>query len=106
MTSVNAATVQVVGRASRLSGGRPALGPGNAGETPGAAGETPAPLPEQLLNAKPKLLFFQYRFSDNLPAFVLLHRQQQVKSLSEFLRWRSSRAIVITSGSVRSTNRI
>ena len=84
MTSVNAATVQVVGRASRLSGGRPALGPGNAGETPGAAGETPAPLPEQLLNAKPKLLFFQYRFSDNLPAFVLLHRQQQVKSLSEF----------------------
>jgi hypothetical protein len=41
-------TVQVVGRASRLSGGRLALGFGNAGETPGAAGETPAPLPEQL----------------------------------------------------------
>jgi hypothetical protein len=37
-----------VGRASRLSGGRLALGFGNAGETPGAAGETPAPLPEQL----------------------------------------------------------
>jgi len=37
-----------VGRASRLPGGRLALGFGNAGETPGAAGETPAPLPEQL----------------------------------------------------------
>ena len=72
MTSVSAATVQVVGRASRLSAGRLALGPGNAGETPGAAGETPAPLPEQLLNAKPKLIFFQYRFSEKLPAFVLL----------------------------------
>ena len=41
-------TVQVVGRASRLSGGRLALGFGHAGETPGAACETPAPLPEQL----------------------------------------------------------
>ena len=41
-------TVQAVGRASRLSGGRLALAlsPGNAGEMPGAAGETPAPLPE------------------------------------------------------------
>jgi hypothetical protein len=36
------------------------------------------------VNAKPKLIFFQYRFSEKLPAFVLLHRQQQVKSLSEF----------------------
>jgi len=35
---------QVVGQASRLSGGRLALGPVNAGETPRAAGETPAPL--------------------------------------------------------------
>ncbi|MGO8929693.1 MAG: alginate O-acetyltransferase AlgX-related protein [Limisphaerales bacterium] len=41
------ASVRVVGKASRLSGGRPALGPGNAGETPRATGETPAPLPEQ-----------------------------------------------------------
>ena len=38
-------TGQVVGQASRLSMGRPALG-GNAGETSRAAGETPAPLPE------------------------------------------------------------
>ena len=35
----------LVGQASRLSGGRPALGPTQAGETPAAAGETPAPLP-------------------------------------------------------------
>ena len=35
-------------------------------------------------NAKPKLVFFQYQFSENLPAFVLLHRQQQAKCLSEF----------------------
>lgn len=42
------ASVRVVGQASRLSGGRPALGPGNAGETPVATGGTPAPLPEQL----------------------------------------------------------
>ncbi len=52
-------TVQVVGRASRLPGGRlaPALSPDNAGETPGAAGETPAPLPEQLrtTNDTPRL---------------------------------------------------
>jgi NADH-quinone oxidoreductase subunit J len=39
--------VQVVGQASRLSGGRPALGL-DAGETPGPAGETAAPLPAQL----------------------------------------------------------
>jgi hypothetical protein len=44
-------TAQAVGQASRLSGGRLALGPNNAGETPGAAGETPAPLPEQLVGA-------------------------------------------------------
>ena len=38
------APVPIVGQASRLSGGRLALGPGNAGETPLAAGGTPAPL--------------------------------------------------------------
>jgi exodeoxyribonuclease V beta subunit len=37
----------VVGQASRLSGGRLALGLGNAGETPHTTGETPAPLLEQ-----------------------------------------------------------
>jgi hypothetical protein len=47
-------TVQVVGQASRLSGGRLALGPHAGetphatGETPHATGETPAPLPERL----------------------------------------------------------
>ncbi len=41
-------TVQVVGRASRLSWGRLALGRTSAGKRPGPAGETPAPLPEQL----------------------------------------------------------
>jgi uncharacterized metal-binding protein len=42
-----AATGQVVGQASRLSGGRLALGSSDMGETPHAAGGTPAPLPEQ-----------------------------------------------------------
>src|ERR1019366_9333496 len=36
----------VVGQASRLPDGRPAPGPGDAGEAPHAGGETPAPLPE------------------------------------------------------------
>ena len=45
---VGIATAQAVGQASRLPGGRLALGPANAGETPQAAGETPAPLSEQL----------------------------------------------------------
>ena len=40
----NAVALQVVGQASRLSGGRPALGGADAGETPGVTGETPAPL--------------------------------------------------------------
>ncbi len=43
-----AATVQVVGRASRLPAGRLAPEPTDAGRTPDMAGETPAPLPEQL----------------------------------------------------------
>ena len=36
------------------------------------------------VNARPKHIFFLYRFSEKLPAFVLLHRQQQVKSWSEY----------------------
>jgi hypothetical protein len=47
---MNLVTVQVVGRASRLSWGRLALGRSSVGKRPGPAGETPAPLPEQLLN--------------------------------------------------------
>ena len=41
---------QVVGQASRLPGGGPALGSSNTGETPHAAGETPAPLSELSFN--------------------------------------------------------
>ncbi len=61
-------TVQVVGRASRLPGGRLALAlsPGNAGETPGAAGETPAPLPEQLQTLR------RYRLVGALAAALLM----------------------------------
>jgi Glycosyl transferases group 1 len=33
---------------------------------------------------KPKLVFFQFKPSENLSKFVLLHRQQHVKCLSEF----------------------
>jgi hypothetical protein len=33
---------------------------------------------------KPKLIFFQYKHDRNLPKFVLLHRQEHVKCLSEF----------------------
>ena len=36
--------LSVVGQASRLSGGRPALVHGDTGETPRTTGETPAPL--------------------------------------------------------------
>jgi ABC-type Fe3+ transport system permease subunit/streptogramin lyase len=46
----------VVGRASRLPNGSPALDSANAGETPEAAGETPAPLPEQLRSPSPQWL--------------------------------------------------
>ena len=34
--------------------------------------------------SKPKMLFFQYRHSKELPEFVSMHRLQQVKCLSEF----------------------
>jgi hypothetical protein len=33
---------------------------------------------------KPKLVFFQFKHGKNLPNFILLHRQQHVKCLSEF----------------------
>ena len=62
-------TAQVVGRASRLSAGRLALGPGNAGETPEVAGGTPAPLPEQFrfVRADP------YESTQYLREYLLLH---------------------------------
>jgi hypothetical protein len=34
--------------------------------------------------SKPKLLYFQYRHSKELPEFLVMHRLQQVKCLSEF----------------------
>lgn len=33
---------------------------------------------------KPKLVFFQYSHDESLPKFVLLHRQEHIKCLSEF----------------------
>ena len=34
--------------------------------------------------AKPKLVFFQYRYDERLPAFLLIHKQEHVKCLSQF----------------------
>jgi DNA-binding beta-propeller fold protein YncE len=56
----------VVGRASRLPNGPPALESANAGETPDRAGETPAPLPEQLRSPSPQLLA-SFGHSGNAP---------------------------------------
>jgi glycosyl transferase family 1 len=36
------------------------------------------------IHAKPKLLFFQYKYDEDLPAFLLTHKQEHVKCLSEF----------------------
>jgi hypothetical protein len=33
---------------------------------------------------KPKLVFFQYRYDENLPEFLLIHKRDHVKCLSEF----------------------
>jgi hypothetical protein len=33
---------------------------------------------------KPRLLFFQYKYDERLPAFLLMHKQEHVKCLSEF----------------------
>ena len=33
---------------------------------------------------KPALVFFQYRYDDHLPPFVLIHKEEHVKCLSEF----------------------
>jgi len=34
--------------------------------------------------SKPKLVFFQYRYDDRLPAFLLMHKREHVRCLSEF----------------------
>jgi hypothetical protein len=36
------------------------------------------------IHAKPKLLFFQYKYDEDLPAFLLTHKREHVKCLSEF----------------------
>ena len=54
-----ASVLQVVGRASRLSWGRLALGRTSAGKRPGPAGETPAPLPEPLREGRGEATFLQ-----------------------------------------------
>jgi hypothetical protein len=36
------------------------------------------------LNSKPKLVFFQFKYDANLPEFLLIHKQEHVKCLSEF----------------------
>src|SRR5208283_3556972 len=87
---------QLVGQASRLSGGRLVRGPGNAGQTPHATGETPAPLSEQLTGifafpggAKPgtclhkileKLEFTQW---NQPPAAALVREQLRAHGLPE-----------------------
>ncbi|GBE90406.1 glycosyltransferase/tetratricopeptide repeat domain-containing protein [Nostoc cycadae WK-1] len=35
-------------------------------------------------NSKPKLVFFRYKNDENLPDFLILHKQQHVQCLSEF----------------------
>jgi len=35
------------------------------------------------LPKKPKLLFFQYKYGESLPAFLLMHKQEHVKCLSQ-----------------------
>ena len=35
-------------------------------------------------STKPKLVFFQYRYDENLPKFLLIHKQDHVKCLSHF----------------------
>ena len=39
---------------------------------------------EQSVPEKPRLVFFQYRYDERLPAFLLLHTLDHVKCLSQF----------------------
>jgi len=36
------------------------------------------------MDTKPKLIFFQYRYGENLPEFLLIHKRKHVKCLSQF----------------------
>src|ERR1700687_1294531 len=36
------------------------------------------------IHAKPKLLFFQYKYDEDLAPFLLAHKREHVKCLSEF----------------------
>ena len=36
------------------------------------------------IHTKPTLVFFQYKYGQNMPEFVLFNRNQQVKCLSQF----------------------
>jgi Glycosyl transferases group 1 len=48
---------------------------------------TVAPTPSLLMDtfsAKPTLIFFQYKYDDKLPAFLLAHKREHVKCLSQF----------------------
>ncbi len=35
-------------------------------------------------HTKPKLVFFQFRYDENVPEFLLIHKREHVKCLSEF----------------------
>ena len=37
-----------------------------------------------IVHAKPKLVFFQYKYDEHLPEFLLMHKRAHVKCLSEF----------------------
>src|SRR5437588_5476083 len=38
----------------------------------------------ELITEKPNLIFFQYKYNDRLPTFILAHKREHVKCLSEF----------------------
>lgn len=42
------------------------------------------PITEHYVNIKPKLVFFQRRYDDSVPEFLMMHVQAHVKCLSEF----------------------
>src|SRR5208337_3088834 len=36
------------------------------------------------IHTRPKLVFFQYKYDERLPAFLLMHKREHVKCLSQF----------------------